>query len=567
MISNTDITLNESQSQVDELEAEVAALEAGPGQSGSGPRGSSTAARIAGAALLLTAGTILSRIVGVGRESSIAYLFGAGTEVDAFTIANNVVTIVYDLLLSGAVSAALVPVFSEYANNEAQRVEFGKVVSTVLTVAGLFLGVSVFVLELLAEPLVHFMGVGYSSETQQLALVMTQWVLPAVLFMGLSGVVMAAHYALNRFVFPAFTSVLFNAAIIFCAFSLTGMFGIKSLALGLVVGAFAMLAFQLPGLRDVSLRPTLALGHPAVRKILKLYAPVAMSVMVSSVTLVIDRSLASQVGDVAISAMRYATTLVQFGLGIVAAAISIASLPTLSQHFTNRDSDGFRRTLSSGLRLVTVLVFPAAAGLMALSVPLVGLIFRNGTLFGQSAQDATVLALLLYVVGLPFSAIDQVLLFAFYARKNTVTPALIGIAQFGVYLSIAFATYKTWGMSGLVIANSAQLAFHAIVTGIFLLRAMRSDGGLRGYGIGSTGLKALAASLALGVVSFGSWWLLSWWLLSQGIKGDILIIRALLLGIPALLGGSLYLALVWLMRLPEVELILAKVRTRISRRA
>jgi putative peptidoglycan lipid II flippase len=429
----------------------------------------------------------------------------------------------------------------------------------VLTLAGLFLGVSVFVLELLAEPLVNFMGVGYKGPTQQLALEMTQWVLPAVLFMGLSGVVMAAHYALNRFIFPAFTSVLFNAAIIFCAFSLTGMFGIKSLALGLVVGAFAMLAFQLPGLRDISLRPTLALGHPAVRKIIKLYAPVAMSVMVSSVTLVIDRSLASQVGAVAISAMRYATTLVQFGLGIVAAAISIASLPTLSQHFTTRDSDGFRRTLASGLRLVTVLVLPAAAGLMALSVPLVGLIFRNGA-FTAADQDTTVLALRLYLLGLPFSAIDQVLLFAFYARKNTVTPALIGIAQFAVYLSIAFATYKTWGMAGLVIANSAQLAFHAIVTGVFLLRAMRSDGGLRGYGIGATALKALGASVALGVVSFASWWLLS-----QAVKADTLIARALLLGVPALLGGSLYLGLVWLMRLPEVELILHKVRARLRR--
>ena len=230
MISNSEITLNELQAQVSELEAEAAALREEPAQGASrraGSRGSSTAARIAGAALILTAGTILSRVVGVGRESSIAYLFGAGTQVDAFTIANNVVTIVYDLLLSGAVSAALVPVFSEYTNSEAQRPEFGKVVSTVLTVAGLFLALSVLLLELLAEPLVHFMGVGYSTDTQQLALVMTQWVLPAVLFMGLSGVVMAAHYALNRFVFPAFTSVLFNTAIIFCAFSLTGVFGNK----------------------------------------------------------------------------------------------------------------------------------------------------------------------------------------------------------------------------------------------------------------------------------------------------------------------------------------------------
>jgi putative peptidoglycan lipid II flippase len=320
-----------------------------------------------------------------------------------------------------------------------------------------------------------------------------------------------------------------------------------------------MLAFQLPGLRDVPLRPSLSINHPAVRTILTLYAPVALSVIVSSIMLLIDRNLASQTGEGRIAAMRFATTLVQFGLGIVAAAISIASLPTLSQHFTNGNSDGFKRTLSSGLRLVTVLVLPAAAMLLSLSVPLVALLFRHGA-FNAADQDLTVLALRIYVIGLPFSAIDQVLLFAFYARKNTLTPAMIGIAQFGVYLAIALGTYKTWGMPGLVLANAAQLAFHAIVTGIFLLRAIRSEGGLRGYGIAATALKALGASLALAVVSFASWWALS-----QAITGDNLVSQSLLLGIPALLGGGLYLALVWLMRLPEIELIIARVRTRIRR--
>ena len=89
---------------------------------------------------------------------------------------------------------------------------------------------------------------------------------------------------------------------------------------------------------------------------------------------------------------------------------------------------------------------------------------------------------------------------------------------------------------------------------------MRSDGGLRGYGIGATALKALGASLALAVVSFGSWWALS-----QAIKADNLISKALLLGVPALLGGGLYVALVWMMRLPEIELILSKVRSRLRR--
>jgi putative peptidoglycan lipid II flippase len=540
MLSSTDISLQEPQAEANELEAESAS-----------PINQKAAigGRIARAAIILMAGTILSRVLGLGREVSIAYLFGRGAEVDAFTVANHVATIIYDLLISGTVSAALVPVFSEYAAEGKDRPEFGRVVSTILTVAGIFLLISVGVLELFAQPLVSFMGAGFTPETHSLALTMTQWVLPGVLFMGLSGVVMAAHYSLGRFTYPAFTSALFNAAIIFCAFTLAGMLGVKSLALGLVVGAFAMLAFQAPGLRDVPLRPSLDLAHPAVRKIFKLYAPVGLSVVISSAALIIDRNLASQTGEGSISAMRYATTLVQFALGMVSAAISLAALPSLSQHFTRGDTAAYKRTLSAGLRLVWVLVLPAAAGLLALAVPIVGLVFRHGA-FGTADQSTVVTALLLYVPGLPFSAIDQVLIFAFYARKNTLTPVLVGIAAVGVYLSVALTTYRTMGMPGLVLASSLQLTFHAIVTGALLWRAMRKEGGLRGYGIGDTALKAGGAAIAMALVSYGMWRAL------EGIvPATSLLNEVILLGVPALLGGGLYAALIWMMKLPELELI------------
>ena len=272
--------------------------------------------------------------MGVGRESTIATLFGGGPDVGAFTIANHVATIVYDLLISGTVSAALVPVFSEYSERKEQRAEFGRLVGSILTIASIFLLLAVGLLELFAAPLATFMSDGLPTEAQSLAVEMTQIGPPRRLLHGHLRRGMAAHYSLHRFVFPAFTSVLFNLAIIFCAILLAGMAGVKTLAFGLVVGAFAMVAFQAPGLRDIPIRLNLDIHHPAVRKILRLYAPVGLSLIVSAVALVIDRHLASQMDDHAIGAMRFATTIIQFGLGIVAAAISLASLPTLSQHFS-----------------------------------------------------------------------------------------------------------------------------------------------------------------------------------------------------------------------------------------
>ncbi|HYP19921.1 MAG TPA: murein biosynthesis integral membrane protein MurJ [Chloroflexia bacterium] len=581
MLPNTDITLQDPEAEAAELLLEAEGASAAREEE----RRASASGRIAGAALILMAGTILSRVLGVGRESTIAFLFGVGADVDAFTVANHVATIVFDLLISGTVSAALVPVFSEYAGREDKRAEFGKIVGTVLTVSAIFLVLAVAVLELFAVPLVGFMSQGFDPATQSVALTMTQVVLPGVIFMGLSGVVMAVHYSLNRFIYPAFTSALFNAAIIFCAFSLFSM-GVSSLAIGLVVGSIAMLALQLPGLRDLQIRPSLDLRHPAVRKIFKLYAPVGLSMVVSSTALVIDRNLASQVGEGAISAMRYATTLVQLALGIVAAGISLASLPSLSQHFSHGDTQAYRRTLAAGLRMVTLLVLPAAAGLLALSSPLVSLIFRHGR-FTAEDQALVVLALLFYIPGLPFSAIDQVLIIAFYARKNTLTPVLIGIAAAGVYLAVAFATVDTMGMTGLVLANSAQLTFHAIVTGLLLWRALRSEGGLGGHGIAEVAFKALGASVLMAVVSWGVWWGVDR-LLHNGAPspaimgrpplqapplivvpapppGPSLLEEVITLGVPALIGGIVYITIIWLMRLPEAQMIANKVRSRLKR--
>lgn len=561
MLSNTDRpTLQEPEAEAAITQAEATALSAeviNPKSKGQDPK--SLGGKIVRAAIILMAGTILSRMLGLGREVVIADLFGGGAEVDAFTIANHVATIVYDLLIAGTVSAALVPVFSEYAAEGKDRREFGRIVSSILTVAAMFLFLSVALLELFAEPLVGFMGAGYKGDTQALALVMTQWVLPGVFFMGLSGVVMAVHYSLGRFVYPAFTSAVFNASIMFSALVLAGLLGVKSLVLGMVIGAFGMLTLQVPGLRGVPLRPIIDWKHPAVRRIFKLYAPVGLSVIVSSAALIIDRNLASKTGVGTIAAMRFATTLIQFGLGLVSAAISLAALPYLSQHFSRGDNEAYKRTLAAGFRMVTVLVLPAAAGLMALAVPIVGLVFRHGA-YTAADQNLTVLALLFYAPGLPFSAVDQVLIFAFYARKNTWTPVLVGIAAAGVYLTIALSTVGTLGMVGLVIANSIQFIFHVLVTGTLLWRVLRTEGSLRGYDIGSTTLKAGGAAVLMALVSYGVWRTLE-----TIVRPGSTLNEAILLGIPALIGGGLYLTLIWMMRLPELTMITSKIQSRLKR--
>src|SRR6185437_1714627 len=123
-------------------------------------------------------------------------------------------------------------------------------------------------------------------------------------------------------------------------------------------------------------------------------------------------------------------------LGLVATATSIAALPTLSRHFSRGDDQAYQRTLSNGIKMVTIMVVPATLGLAVIAWPAVRLLFYHGATNSAGAH-AIFIALLGYLPGTFFAAFDQVLIFAYYARQNTRTPVIVGVLAVGVYFVFA----------------------------------------------------------------------------------------------------------------------------------
>jgi len=107
---------------------------------------------------------------------------------------------------------------------------------------------------------------------------MVRLLLPAVIFMALSGLITALLYARQRFLLPAFTTSAFNGGIILGALLLTPVLGPFSLVAGVLIGSVLQVLLQLPGLRGMTYQPVLDLRHPGVRRILQLYAPVALGI-------------------------------------------------------------------------------------------------------------------------------------------------------------------------------------------------------------------------------------------------------------------------------------------------
>jgi putative peptidoglycan lipid II flippase len=270
------------------------------------------------------------------------------------------------------------------------------------------------------------------------------------------------------------------------------------MAVGLVVGSFFQLVLQLPGLRDARLRLGVDLRHPAFRRIGRLYLPILAGLAVDKVAELLSYRLASHTGPASPSWMTYSATIIQFPLGLVGTAVSIAILPMLSRQAQSGNKAEFKSTLGQGLRLVLALTVPATIGLWVLSTPVVKLVFEHGD-FTPVDTVATVAALRFHLVGLVFAAVDQPLIFSFYARQDTWTPALVGVATVLLYVVAALAPtlFAPLTLNGLILANSVKWAAHALLMLILLRRRM---GGLAGERLWRTLLKALPLSVLMGGV-------------------------------------------------------------------
>jgi putative peptidoglycan lipid II flippase len=567
--------------------------------------------RVAGAAAIIFLGNVASRVLGLGRELVIAWLFGATGATSAYRTAAQVATQAYDLLISGAISAALVPVFTDYADTPDCRA-FARVVSVVLNLLLLALAVVLLALGLAAPWLVRLLGA--DPRYLDLTVTLTRWALVSVFFLGVAGVVTAALYARRDFKWPALATAAYNLGIIAAALTLSPLWPpgderIVALAIGLVLGALLQAAIQLPGLRDVGYLPVLDWRHPGVRRALRLYAPVVAGLVVTNVGVGWYLFLAWQAGPDVLATLGFATNLVQFPLGLVASAVSLAALPTLARAAGGDDlpppsplpsegrgepveplagpatltggralpdpssdspfplgrgaggvgQDDYAATLTFAMRLVLLLILPATAGLVVLREPVVALLFQRGA-FDVAATRNTAEAFRYFSPQLPFAALDQLFIVAFYARKNTRTPVLVGVVTVLLYIlaapvlcgCVGFAPFGALGGNGLALANTIQNSAHAVILYV-LLRRLFPD--LGGGGFGGFLVRVALAALAMGLALAATLPLLA---------AHLPVVLVVIVG--GALGAVVYAALLGLLRVREAGLLWAELLRRLRRR-
>ncbi|MBX3000159.1 MAG: murein biosynthesis integral membrane protein MurJ [Caldilineaceae bacterium] len=505
-------------------------------------------------ATLLSIGNIASRVLGLVREVVIANIFGPSGLVSAFTVASMVPTMLYDFLIGGMLSAALVPVLSDYTRPE-RRAELIRLIGALISLLSVTLALIVLALQLTAPQVAWLLAGGFDDfdpALLPLTVQLIRWISPAVWFFSMAGLLTAILYSLQRFTFPALATAIYNLGIVIAAPLLASRIGITSLVIGVLIGSAAQFAIMAWDVRRAGIHFRIEWSHPALRRIVALYAPIAAGLIVAQFQVGLDRRLASSTGEESIAWMRSATTLQQLPLGLISVAISLAALPRLSQFFAARREDDYRRTLANGLRMVLVLIVPAVVGLWLLAEPTVRLLFEHGR-FTPSDTIQVAAALRIYLVGALFAAIDFPLNYAFYARNNTLLPALVGVFSVGIYTGVAFALMESLGYLGLVWADTAKHAGHALVMAILLIGLVGRLRGEMGRALWSVTLGAIAMIFTTG-------WLAPRWIVLAPVDGSLADLLYLVAA-----GGSgalAYILVLAMVGMPEVQ----RIRVLLSRR-
>lgn len=489
--------------------------------------------------LVVSAMTMLSRVMGLARDVVVATLLGAGNGADAFFVAFKIPNFLRRLFAEGAFNQAFVPVLSEYSTQRS-REEIRELLNATAGSLTAVLALITALAMLCAPWLIWVFAPGFGRDPEKLAMTadMLRLTFPYLLLISLTAFSGSVLNTWNRFAVPAITPVLLNISLIGAALFLMPLMEEPAMALawGVLIAGAAQLAFQVPFLLRLGLLPTPwpNFAHEGVRRILKLMGPALFGVSVSQINLLLDTVLASLLVAGSVSWLYYSDRLVELPLGVFGVAIGTVILPALSKRHASQSKEHFAAMLDWAIRIVLLLGLPAALALAVLAEPLLITLFHYGAMTDHDIQMAA-MSLRAYAFGLVAFMLIKVLAPGFFARQDTRTPVKVGIMA--MVANMVFNLMLIWPLAhaGLALATALSAFLNAGLLGYLLHKqgVLIFQPGWKRYSVQLLGGSALMCAALYFIapdwqdwLTFGLWQRVSW------VTGLVV------------LGGSLYFA--WL---------------------
>lgn len=413
----------------------------------------STQKFIASKALIVATIMGFSTVLGLARESSIAYMFGATGTMDAYLIASIIPTF-FSNTISGSLTSTFISVYAGYlAQGEVDRA--WRTMNIVFSILIILLGIVGLTFFVFTPSIVNLIAPSYAGALLDLTVELTRIMIPSLFFGGLLGILVGVNNSHHSFLAPSSIGLISNIFTITSIFTLGWFWGIYGLAVGATMGVLGQLMLQIPSARKHGFRFRFLLDfHDAgVRKIFSLVTPFIISGTAAQVNLIIDRTLATGLPEGRVSALYFASKLVLLPQTIFTGAVSMVVYPLLVNAATLKDWPRLIEGLYKAVRLLLLVMFPAVIGLYVLRVPLVQMLFEHGA-FKPEDTLITVQTIPYFLGLLLTGSMVAILVNVYYALKKMKMAVGIGIISLAVNIIMSIILVRFLEQRGLALANS-----------------------------------------------------------------------------------------------------------------
>ncbi len=502
---------------------------------------------ITSAAIIIGSLSVVSRLMGIFRDRILASQFGAGDVLDAYYAAFRLPDLVYNLLILGAVSAGLIPVFTmlltKHKNNEAW-----KLINSILNILSVGLIVVCAGLFFSAPWLIPLITPGFSPEKMDMVVRLSQIMFLSPIFLGLSSIFSSILQSFRKFVVYSIAPLFYNLGIIFGALYLVKPFGVYGLAWGVVLGAILHMIVQFVPTFTVGYKYTFDFDfkNKYVVQVAKLMVPRTLALAITQINFLIITLVASTLAAGSLAIFNLSNNLQNFPLGIFGVSLAVAALPVLSTLTAENKMKDFVKTMSSTLRQILFFIVPISVLLYVLRAQIVRVLLGAGK-FDWYDTRLTAACLAVFCIGLFAQGAFPLIIRGFYALHNTKTPFYVGlctmVVSFVSLMSFRWVfSFENWfsfattallridDLGGLVDFRVLALPAAITVSSIFELIVLmiylrKSIGMLDGRKIVDSLFKIVFASLGAGILAYGSLWLIDkgvpteklWGIFSQGL--------------------------------------------------
>lgn len=509
--------------------------------------------KMAKATLCLMIVTMISKILGFLRELILTYTYGASAISDAYITSVSIPTILFALIAS-ALGTTFIPLFYQIDKEDGRQnsLLFANNVFNIIIILTLLLAMAGFIF---AEPLVKLFAMDFTGEKLEIAVRFTRIMIFGVVFIGLSNIMSSWLQINDKFAITGIVGIPYNIIIII-GILLSSKININLIAICTTIAMASKFFILLPYSIKSGYKYTLHLNlkDKNIKKMLYLIIPVFIGAGVNQLNTIIDRSLASTLGDGIITVLNSANRLNSFVLGLFIATIGSVIYPKLSRlaDFNNREK--FSETVSNCINSIILLIIPISVGAIVLSEPIVKIVFERGE-FTADASRMTAIALACYSIGMIGFGLRDILGKVFYSIQDTKTPMLNGAIAMCLNILLNIIFIKTLGYIGLALATSIS----SIVCIISLFINLRNKIGYFGQDkIVNTSIKVFGSSILMGIITHITHKLMNI-LLGIGFINEVIILI-----ISISIGAISYILTISKLKVEEIYIILNIARKKLK---